>query len=133
MAIRCAGLGQLILALGEEHVPQGQAQSDAKVGLNDGKIDQADAPGKKYQAGVVKEVVGNQQEKESTERAHYAAQNVRQPEMLGTNPKTMNAENNENRTRYNHEKRVALFAQRPTLAVCHRLFNGDHDCDSPGA
>ena len=68
---------QLASQLREEHVPQGEAQSDAKMRLNDGKIDQTEAPGNKNQAGVVKEVVGNQQEKESSEGADYATQNVR--------------------------------------------------------
>lgn len=121
--IRCGGLGQLTLELREEHLPQGEAQSDAEVGLDDGKIDQADAPGNKYQAGVMKKVVGNQQEKESTKRADYATQKTGQSEMLGTHPETMNAENNEKRAGNYHDKRVALFTQEPMLAVCHRLFN----------
>ena len=68
---------RLTSQLSGKHVPQGEAESDSKVGLDDGKIDQADAPGNESQAGVVKEVVGNQQEKEPTERADYAAQKVR--------------------------------------------------------
>jgi len=76
--------------LGDEHEPQGQAQSDAKVRLDNGERDESDEPGDEHQEGVVKNVVSNEQEEERAEGGNRASEQAGHAEMLGANPKTMN-------------------------------------------
>jgi hypothetical protein len=123
---------ELASQLREEHVPQGEAQSDAKMRLNQGKIDQADAPGNKYQAGVMKKVVGDQQKEKSGKCADDAPKKTGESEMLRACHEASGTGGREKRAANNHDKSVPLFAHDPMPAACHRLFKGAHDRHSPG-
>jgi|GEM_PF-172600 len=106
--------------LRREYEPKGQAQSDRKVWLDHGKIDDKEEPGDEYQRSVVKDVVGNQQEEEGPKGSDGATKQTRQSEMFRTNPKTMNARGKEKGSRNDYGERKTLLTQEPMLVVRHQ-------------
>jgi len=63
--------------------------------MGQAKIGKENEPGDEYQAGVVKKIIGSQQEKKRAKGSGHAPQDARYAEMRWTRPKSMNAHDGE--------------------------------------
>jgi len=118
--------------LRKKHVPQSEAQSNAKLRLDDGKKDQADHEGDENKPGVVKQVVGQEQQKKPAKRTHHAAKDADQAKMLGAYMESVDSDGDEKRTENNHAQGEELLAQGPIPGASYQLFQGAHGCQPRG-